>query len=62
VVYFHLTELEEAGGGRINVWLAVVYTFFGKWGCVLLFFVPGVLFAVLGVCNVLGVLDEKGRR
>ena len=53
VAYWYFTDLEATGGQRRVYWLfAILYNIAGKWGTVLLFAIPGVFVAGVGIRNL----------
>lgn len=53
LTYWHISGIEERGGGRVNWWVALIYDWAGKLGTVLLFAIPGSIFAILGIVRLI---------
>ena len=47
--YWHISSIEERGGGRVHWLVGLVYNWAGKTGTVLLFAIPGALCALVGI-------------
>lgn len=59
-VYWYITGLETTGGqARIHWLVAIVYNIAGKWGCVLLFAIPGAFVAGVGIRNLVVEIRNK---
>ena len=50
LLYLYLTDVEEVRGrGRVHWIIAIVYNLVGKWGTVLMFVIPGLVFTGMGI-------------
>ena len=47
--YWYISKIEAQGGGRIHWLVALVYNWAGKMGTVILFAIPGTIFALIGI-------------
>ena len=60
LVYWYINGQErESPYIHIHWLLAIIYSRFGKWGCVAFFALPGALFAFVGIWN--GVVAFRTR-
>ena len=49
-MYSYITRVEEVTGrGRVHWAVAIVYNIAGKWGTVLFFAIPGLIFIGIGI-------------
>jgi hypothetical protein len=53
VCYWYISMIEDRGGGRVHWIVALVYNWAGKTGTVLLFAIPGAIFAFIGVWKLI---------
>jgi hypothetical protein len=61
-LYWYISDLEATGrGGRAPCLVAVVYNIAGKWGSVLLFVVPGIVIAGVGIRNLITTMRGDDR-
>lgn len=59
VAYEQITEIETVGRGRIFALLGFFYLVLGKWGCVWGLVIIGIVFAVLGIRNLIKSGDRS---
>jgi hypothetical protein len=57
-IYWHISWIESQGGGRVWWLLALVYSWAGKIGTVLVCAVPAAIFAITGVVKFLHRNEE----
>jgi hypothetical protein len=61
-LYWYISDLEATGrAGRAPCLVAVVYNIAGKWGSVLLFVVPGIVIAGVGIRNLITTMRGDDR-
>jgi len=58
LVYWYISSIEARGGGRVHWIVALVYNWAGKIGTVLLFAIPGTIFAIVGIWQLLANRGE----
>ena len=64
LLYWYIGSIEARGGGRVHWIVALVYNWAGKTGTVLLFGIPGAIFAIIGIWKLVSrvFLDNVASR